>query len=66
MNTHLREEFEKAFIEQWNILEPNQARLEEAIWAAKWMAERCADLTDHEVSTRVGDMIRQLAKGLDQ
>lgn len=69
----IRKEFEKAFYEKYPLdgREHNPGRV--ALWAAKWMAERCAK--EAPMVTRcvnkcachheVADRIHQLAKDLD-
>lgn len=67
----LRDEFEKAFQEEWNVLEINPARLEEALWATKWMAEILIKRAEKmgpiigRYSLISSEEIRQLAKELD-
>ena len=64
-----REEFEKAFKE----LDCNgELGLDHAtaLWAAKWMGERCVNLIEESqpeppCRTQCADQIRELLKGLD-
>jgi hypothetical protein len=50
MNT--KEEFEKAIQKE---LKPHSFGMDEraiALWAARWMAERCASLANHRMGTK--------------
>ena len=65
----IREEFENAF-NDWYIQTGNDRYvdpLESALWAAKWMAERCADIVDdyYIEGAITGDTIIKLAKELE-
>ncbi len=65
----VREEFEKSFIEaKCSSIHGDDFKI--ALWAAKWMAERCADLVvsedvDDHASSFLEKKIRLLAKELD-
>ncbi len=66
----IREEFEKAWEkEQWSFKDADDPK-HIALWAAKWMAERCANMADEikRLNTNPDELaydIRQLAKELD-
>lgn len=60
----IREEFEKAFEAEFGPRAHKEAfcdggddiaRGQTALWAAKWMAERCANVADFKVKVRYGN-----------
>ena len=77
----IKEEFEKAFsvwLDNWDNRGNYPISKETALWAAKWMAERCAKISYHHTSVsdweyykqnnytgeQIASSIRQLAKEL--
>ena len=70
--SQIREEFEKAFVAAKGLKFPMMAVDDHAssLWAAKWMAERCAEIADKRgpviggFSLISSSELRQLAKEL--
>ena len=58
----VREEFEKAALEEANRCARLGIPMAPALWAARWMAERCMDATTN--SCDCYDKIRQLSQEL--
>ena len=77
MPSEIRREFDKVFTHEvvnGSITPGITTHRDTALWAAKWMAERCADLANNLVNVcdecssaeALEDSIRQLSKELDQ
>ena len=62
----IREEFEKSLKKDWGVYGPidESSEMEIALWAAKWMAERCAKEVHSDAQHWAEDRIRQLAREL--
>lgn len=68
--SNIKDEFEKAFLEEWKSPDGKFR----AMWAAKWMAERCAKVAEDDRpwngkksqgTIRISNAIRQLSKELE-